>query len=143
MKNNIQIPKGYKPYKTIEGKFAAHIGPYYIKNKYPRTVFIVFIDNKLSNLNNVAHGGFLMSYADSVGGFYAYNKVKKPIVTVNLNCNFLKPVPINSWLLAKGKVKMCGKSLIFIEIEMFIKKNLVFTAYGVWKILNIVKSNIL
>jgi len=49
MKNNIQIPKGYKPYKTIEGKFAAHIGPYYIKYKYPRTIFIVFIDNKLSN----------------------------------------------------------------------------------------------
>ena len=48
MNNNIQIPKGYKPYKTIEGKFAAHIGPYYIKYKYPRTVFIVFIDNKLN-----------------------------------------------------------------------------------------------
>ena len=47
MKNNIQIPKGFKPYKTIEGKFAAHIGPYYIKYKYPRTVFTVFIDNKL------------------------------------------------------------------------------------------------
>ena len=140
MKNNIQIPKGYKPYKTIEGKFAAHIGPYYIKYKYPRTVFIVFIDNKLSNLNNVAHGGFLMSYADSVGGFHAYNKVKKPIVTVNLNCNFIKPAPINSWLLAKGQVKMCGKSLIFIEIEMFIKKNLVFSANGVWKIVNIVKN---
>ena len=28
MNNNIQIPKGYKPYKTIEGRFAAHIGPY-------------------------------------------------------------------------------------------------------------------
>ena len=54
MNNNIQIPKGYKPYKTIDGKFAAHIGPYYIKYKYPRTVFIVFIDNKLSNLNEIA-----------------------------------------------------------------------------------------
>ena len=35
---------------------------------------------------------------------------------------------------------MCGKSLIFIEIEMFIKKNLVFAANGVWKIVNIVKN---
>ena len=43
MKNNIQIPKGYKPYKTIEGKFAAHIGPYYIKYKYPRTVFMCLL----------------------------------------------------------------------------------------------------
>ena len=107
MIDNIQIPKGFKPYKTIEGKFASYIGPYYIKYKYPNTVFGVLIDNKSSNLNEVAHGGFLMSYADSVGGFYAYNKIKKPIVTVNLNCNFIKPVPVNSWLLAKGKVKMC------------------------------------
>ena len=98
------------------------------------------VSDKHLNSVNFAHGGFLMSYADSVGGFHAYNKVKKPIVTVNLNCNFIKPAPINSWLLAKGKVKMCGKSLIFIEIEMFIKKNLVFSANGVWKIVNIVKN---
>ena len=139
MNNNIHIPKGYKPYKTIEGKFAAHIGPYYIKYKYPRTIFIVFIDNTLSNLNNVAHGGFLMAYADSVGGFYAYNKVKKPIVTVNLNCNFIKPVDVGSWLEAKAKIKTSGKSLIFIEIEMFIKNKLVFSSNGIWKIINIAK----
>ena len=139
MKNNIQIPKGYKPYKTIEGKFAAHIGPYYIKYKYPRAVFTVFIDNKLSNLNNVAHGGFLMAYADSVGGFYAYNKVKKPIVTVNLNCNFVKPVNVGAWLEAKAKIKTTCKSLIFVEIEMFIKTKLVFSSTGIWKIINIAK----
>ena len=81
-----------------------------------------------------------MSYADSVGGFYAYNKIKRPIVTVNLNCNFIKPVPVDSWLLAKGKVKMCGKSLIFIDIEMFIEKILVFSSSGVWKIINIIKN---
>ena len=62
-------------------------------SQYPHS-FIAFIDNKLSNLNNVAHGGFLMSYADLFGGF-PYNKVKKPIVTVSLNCNFIKPAPIN------------------------------------------------
>ena len=140
MRNNKQIPKGYKAYKTIEGKFASHIGPYFIKNNYPNTIFGVYVDNKSSNMNEVAHGGFLMSYADSVGGFYAYNKIKKPIVTVNLNCNFIKPVPIKSWLLAKGNVKMSGKSLIFIEIEMFIEKKLVFSAHGVWKVINIVKK---
>ena len=142
MKNNIQIPKGYKPYKTIEGKFAAHIGPYYIKYKYPRTVFIVFIDNKLSNLNNVAHGGFLMAFADSVGGYFAYNTVKKPIVTVNLNSNFLKYVPINSWLEAKGNVIKKGKRLVFVNVNMFTSKHLVFTASGVWQIINIDKQKI-
>ena len=28
-----------------------------------------------------------MAYADSVGGYYAYNTVKKSIVTINLNSN--------------------------------------------------------
>ncbi len=139
MSNNIKTPKNFKPYRTVEGKFAAHIGPYFIKNKYPNTIFGTFIGNKVSNLNEVAHGGFLMAYADSVGGFYAYNKVKKPIVTVTLNCNFIKPVHVQSWLEAIGKIKMSGKSLIFVEIEMFVNKELVFSSNGVWKIINIAK----
>ncbi len=136
LKNN-QIPKGFKPYKTIEGKFADHIGPYYVKNQYPKTLFGTFIKTIQTNLNNVAHGGFLMAYADSVGGFHAYNTVKKPIVTVNLNSNFIRHVPLGSWLEAKGTVKKFGKRVVFVEIEMFIKKKLVFSSTGVWQIINI------
>jgi len=77
MNKKLQIPRDYKPYKTIEGKFASHIGPYFIKNKFPDTIFGTYIQNYQSNLNKVAHGGFLMAYADSVGGYYAYNTVKK------------------------------------------------------------------
>ena len=86
----------------------------------------MFIDNKLSNLNNVAHGGFLMAYADSVGGFYAYNKVKKPIVTVNLNCNFIKPVSIGSWLEAKAKIKRVVKVLFLLKLKCLLKKISIF-----------------
>ena len=140
MINNIQIPKGFKPYKTIEGKFAAHIGPYFIKNEYPDTIFGVMINENQSNLNEVAHGGFLMAYADSVGGFYAYNKVKKPIVTVSLNSNFIRHVPIKSWLIAKGRIKKSGKRLVFVEIDMFIEDKIVFSSSGVWQIINIDKQ---
>ncbi len=132
-----QIPKGYKIYKTIEGKFAALIGPYYTRYKYPNTEFLVLVEDKQSNLNNVAHGGFLMAYADSVGGYFAYNSVKKPIVTVNLNSEFIRPVPVKSLLKAKGKVKKYGKRLIFIEIEMYIEKKIVFKSSGIWQIINI------
>ena len=132
-----QIPKGFKPYKTIEGKFAAVIGPYFVKNDFPETLFGTFIKEKQSNLNNVAHGGFLMAYADSVGGYYAYNTVKKPIVTINLNSNFIRNIPVGSWLEAKGNVKKYGKRLVFVEIEMFIKKKIVFSSTGVWQIINI------
>ena len=36
MSNKMQIPKGFIPYDTVEGKFAAHIGPYFIKNNFPK-----------------------------------------------------------------------------------------------------------
>ena len=142
MKNKLQIPKGFKVYKTIEGKFAHHIGPYYLKNKFPNTVFGTHILNLHSNLNEVAHGGFLMALADSVGGYFAYNTVKKPIVTVNLNSNFLKYVPINSWLEARGNVIKKGKRLVFVDVNMYMGKHLVFTASGVWQIINIDKQKI-
>lgn len=142
MKNKLQIPKGFKTYRTIEGKFAYHIGSYYLKNKFPNTVFGTYILNLQSNLNDVAHGGFLMAFADSVGGYFAYNTVKKPIVTVNLNSNFLRHVPINSWLEAKGNVIKKGKRLVFVEVNMFTSKHLVFTASGVWQIINIDKQKI-
>ena len=92
-----------------------------------------------SNLNEVAHGGFLMAYADSVGGFFAYNTVKKGIVTINLNSQFIRPVPVGAWLEAVGKVKKYGKRLVFVNIDMYIKKQLVFSSTGTWQIINIDK----
>ena len=82
MSFKIETPKGYTRYNTIEGKFAAHIGPYFIKYAYPNTVFGMFIGEKQSNLNEVAHGGFLMAFADSVGGFFAYNCYNRFFTTV-------------------------------------------------------------
>ncbi|MEC8099990.1 MAG: PaaI family thioesterase [Pseudomonadota bacterium] len=139
MKKKLQIPKGFKPYKTIEGKFAAHIGPYFLKNEFPNTIFGTYIESYQSNLNEVAHGGFLMAYADSVGGFFAYKTVKKGIVTINLNSQFIRPAPLGSWLEATGKVKKYGKRLVFVNIDMYIKEQLVFSSTGTWQIINIDK----
>ena len=140
MKKKLQIPKGFKPYKTIEGKFAAYIGPYFLKRKFPNTIFGTYIENYQSNLNEVAHGGFLMAYADSVGGFFAYNTVKRGIVTINLNSQFIRPVPVGSWLEAIGEVKKYGKRLVFVNVDMYIKKQLVFSSTGTWQIINIDKQ---
>ena len=81
-----------------------------------------------------------MAYADSVGGFFAYKTVKKPIVTISLNSNFIRPAPVGSWLEARGKVKKYGKRLVFVEIEMFIMNKIVFASSGIWQIINIAKQ---
>ena len=140
IKNITSIPSGYKLYKTSEGRFADWIGPYFLKNKFPNTIFGTRINEKQSNLNDVSHGGFLMAFADTIGGYFSFKTVMKPIVTVTLSSMFIRPVPINSWLVGKGKVKKYGKRTIFVEIQMYTKKNLVFMANGTWQIINIAKE---
>ena len=133
----MQLSDEFNLYKTVDGKFSDQIGPYYYKNDFPDTIFAVEIKEKQTNLRQVAHGGFLMAFADSVGGYFAYKATMKPSVTVNLNSNFISPVPINSLLEAKGNVLRKGKRTIFVSVEMFVKKKLVFCASGVWQIINI------
>ena len=138
--NTHHVPSGFKTYNTSDGRFAAHIGPYFIKNKFPKTIFGTRITEKQSNLNNVSHGGFLMAFADTVGGYYSYKTVRKPVVTVTLNSLFIRPVPVGSWVEALGNVKKSGKNMVFIDVDIFSKKKLVFSACGTWQIINIDKA---
>ncbi len=140
IKHQYTIPDGFELYNTSDGRFADSIGPYFIKNKFPNTIFGTLITKKQSNLNEVSHGGFLMAFADSVGGYFSFKTVKKPIVTVTLNSNFIRPVPLGSWLEAKGRVKKFGKRVIFIEVEMYCKNKIVFSSTGTWQIINIDKA---
>ncbi len=133
----LSIPQGFKEYKTFDGKFSDIIGPYFVKGKYPNTVFITKISEKQTNLNSVAHGGFLMAFADTIGGNVAFNSVKKRSVTASFNASFIRPAPIENWLEGKGYVIKHGKRAIFIEVVLTLNKKIVFKANGIWQIINI------
>ena len=81
-----------------------------------------------------------MAFADTIGGYFSYKTVKKSIVTVTLNSMFMRPVPLNTWLEGKGKVKKFGKKTIFVDIEMYAMNKVVFNASGTWQIINIAKE---
>ena len=48
----------------------------------------------------------------------------KEMRTINLNSNFLSYVPVGSWLEAKGKVVKYGRRLVFVNIDMYLKKKI-------------------
>lgn len=133
----MNIPNDFKLYNPLDGKFSFTIGPYYIKGTYPNIEFGVRILEKHTNVNNVAHGGFLMGLADTVGGHTAYNALKKKSVTASFNANFIRPVPSNSWIVSKGTILKAGKRTIFIEVSILIEEVLVFQANGLWQIINV------
>ena len=131
------VPIGFKKYIPVDGKYSDTIGPYYLKGSFPNIEFGVKILEKHTNINNVAHGGFLMGFADTVGGHVSYNMLKKKSVTATFNANFIRPVPHNSWVTSNGHIIKAGKRAVFIEIKVFVKKNIVFLANGLWQIINV------
>jgi len=65
------VPEGFKMYESRDGMFTDRIGPYFIKCRYPEVTLGMRIFQHHSNLNGVAHGGLLMAFVDTIGGYVA------------------------------------------------------------------------
>ena len=129
-------PKGFKLYESRDGMFTDRIGPYFIKGRFPEAVLGIRIFEHHSNLNAVAHGGLLMAFVDTIGGYTAAKAGESPSVTANFNANFIRPVPLGAWIEGKGKALKAGRKAIFIRVELTFEQKLVFTAEGIWQKIN-------
>ena len=129
-------PSDFKLYESRDGMFTDRIGPYFIRGRYPDITLGIRIFEHHSNLNGVAHGGLLMAFVDTIGGYIAAKAGEGPSVTANLNTNFIRPIPLGSWLEGKGKALKAGRKAIFVRVELTLEKQLVFTAEGIWQKIN-------
>ena len=103
------IPKDFKLYESRDGMFTDRIGPYFIKGRFPKAILGIRIFEHHSNLNGVAHGGLLMAFVDTIGGYTAAKAGEGPSVTANFNANFIRPVPLGAWVEGKGKALKVGR----------------------------------
>ena len=129
-------PKDFKLYESRDGMFTDRIGPYFIKGRFPEAVLGLRIFDHHSNLNGVAHGGLLMAFVDTIGGYTAAKAGEGPSVTANFNANFIRPVPLGAWGEGRGKTLKAGRKAIFIRVELTLEQKLVFTAEGIWQKIN-------
>lgn len=83
-------------------------------------VFVLETEEKHTNPMGTVHGGILCEIADSAMGtaYMTLLKEGESITTVELKINFLKPV-WKTCLLAKAKVVKKGKSIGFVECDIF------------------------
>lgn len=129
-------PDDFKLYESRDGMFSDRIGPYFIKGKYPNVTMGIRILEHHSNYNGVSHGGLLMAFVDTIGGYIAAKAGEGPSVTANFNANFMRPAPVGAWIEGTGKALKTGRKAIFIRVELTLKKKLVFTAEGIWQKIN-------
>ncbi len=88
------------------------------------------IENKHTNLYNIAHGGAIASLADTIMGV-ACATVGKKVVTLEMNMNFIKAVPPQAAIRGIGKITHNGKSTMVAEGQLFDgENNLIGTSRG-------------
>ncbi|MHC1746535.1 MAG: PaaI family thioesterase [Negativicutes bacterium] len=76
------------------------------------------LEDKHTNLFNVAHGGALAGLADTAMGV-ACATLRKKVLTLEMNMNFIRAATPQKAIRARGRVLHNGNSTIVAEAEIF------------------------
>lgn len=78
-----------------------------------------------TNAYRVAHGGALMSIADTAMGASCLT-VNKKVVTLDMNINCMKAIPENTQITAIGKILHDGTRTVIAECEIVDKDGILY-----------------
>jgi acyl-coenzyme A thioesterase 13 len=130
------IPEGFQPLKRLAA-FMEMLGPIYIKSVDKSRVVALRISEKHLNNAGIAHGGMLVTLADSALGINLSYRDDPPrrMVTASLSTDFLEPALLGEWLEAYVTIQRVGAHLAFASCNLQTEKKQVLRASGVFFIL--------
>lgn len=124
---------GWELYKTVG--FFELIGPLWTRDSESgQAQFAIKIEPKHANLNGVAHGGVIMSFADQ--SFAVANRKVNPDfpqATIQLDMNFLSPVLIGGLLQAECEIVHSTRSMVFARATYRVEDQIVGSATAIFK----------
>ena len=91
------VPSGFEPLEVGPG-FVRLTGPMYLHAQLP--VLAARMAPEHANLLQIAHGGYLATLADSALGAVIRRSIGRgvPLVTVNLNLDYVSPALPGDWI---------------------------------------------
>jgi uncharacterized protein (TIGR00369 family) len=136
--SELPVPEGFQPIKRL-APFLDMIGPIYVKSVGKSRIVAVRVAEKHLNMRRIAHGGMLVSLADSALGINLsyYSDPPKAMVTVNLTTDFLEPAKLDDWLEAHVQIQRMGMHLAFASCNLLVGTKTVLRASGVFFILHL------
>lgn len=127
-------------------KFLTILGPWFYKqvlhqNGFSERVFGIRIDDKHTNIWGSAHGGMLITMADSVLGYNLSNTKSPPLklVTVHLNADFIASPKPGDWVHSEFIVNKIGSRVCFAQCNLRVEDKLILKTNGVFTVLNNLK----
>lgn len=135
-----KIPDGFFEIERTE-RFTGLIGPWYSKKISEETgarVLALLIEEKHTNIWGIAHGGLLVTMADTALGYALARATDPPqnLVTVSLNSDFLASPKPGDWLEAHVKVIKTGSRMSFGECQLKVGERIMLRSSGVFAVIN-------
>jgi uncharacterized protein (TIGR00369 family) len=116
--------------------FGELVGPIWLLETSERTRWGFVVAPKHLNRAGNLHGGMLMTFADQSMAMTARKASgDKRHATIELNIQFIDAVRLGQFVEAHANIVRATRSVVFMEVKMFVGERLVVSANGIWKIL--------
>jgi acyl-coenzyme A thioesterase 13 len=128
------IPEGFKPLRRGSSPFLSNLGPLYGKKEGENLVIGLRIEERHLNTRGVAHGGMLVTLADSALGIViaSLHTPPKPMVTINLTADFADAAREGDWVEARVDVQKMGRRLAFANCHLWAGHKRILRASGIF-----------
>src|SRR5580693_1014860 len=116
--------------------FGDLVGPIWKHETPERLRWGFVVEPKHLNRAGNLHGGMLMTFADQSMAMTARQATNvKRHATIELNTQFIGSVQLGQFVEAHAEVVRATRSVVFMEVKMFVEGRIVVSANGIWKIL--------
>ena len=125
------------PWRTVTGGgFNDHVGPVQFAQVDDGDYrFALQLEDRHMNATGVAHGGLLMSLADTGMGTAAFTAAgERPVATIDFECDFIAPGKNGQMLHGQARVVRKARELLFMQGDIYADSRHVLRASGIWVI---------
>jgi uncharacterized protein (TIGR00369 family) len=125
------IPQGFQALQRSNSAFLSSLGQIYLKGD---VIVGMRVEEKHLNTRGVAHGGMLVTLADSAMGIVILRSrtPPQPMVTVSLTADFADAARAGDWVEARVDVQKMGKRLAFASCHLWVGERRILRASGIF-----------
>lgn len=130
------IPAGYRALER-SGPYLEAIGPLYVRPDGDSLTVALRIERRHLNIRGIAHGGLMVTLADSALGIVLSNsrKPRIPMVTVSLTTDFAGSAREGDWVEARVDIQKVGGRLAFANCYLSVGDARILRASGVFALM--------
>jgi uncharacterized protein (TIGR00369 family) len=127
-------PEGFSP-AVNRGPFTRHNGPLFAYDDGAVWKRGFRVLPRHCNSFGLVHGGWLMAFADGLLAEACFRGSGTPILTIRMTSDFLNPARTGDWVEGTARTTRVTRSMAFAEGEIYAGSKLIFTATGVFKLM--------